>query len=131
MRAADETKRKETVKDLTNISLSSILGRIHSQNQNSFSAITHWASIGWPCCRRRRSNYGGRPLARSPQIFHARAGKILIASSDCAQVLPLKSWATIRAHCSNNARLRSNFRPTSQSARAMQDGVRLALLHFL
>src|SRR5256885_3376218 len=35
-----------------------------------------------------------------------------MSDSDCARVLRVKSWATIRGHCSNNARLRSNFRPT-------------------
>src|SRR5436305_14970513 len=35
-----------------------------------------------------------------------------MSDSDCARVLRVKSWATIRGHCSNNARLRSNFQPT-------------------
>src|SRR6266446_7613696 len=37
-----------------------------------------------------------KPLARYPEITRARAGKILIGGSDCAQVLPVRKWGCKR-----------------------------------
>ena len=36
-----------------------------------------------------------KPLARAPRIARAHAGKILIASSDCGKLLPVKRFAAV------------------------------------
>src|SRR5260370_35788073 len=82
------------------------------------------------------------PLAATPRFALQAATAEMMSGSDCAKHLSVKSWCTIRGHCSDNPHLRDSiaqrptwsrfdFRPNPRSACAMQNGVRLALLPFL
>jgi hypothetical protein len=48
-----------------------------------------------------------KPLAGLTRIALESGRRLMMEPPDCAQLLRAKSWATIRGHCSNNARLRS------------------------